>query len=131
MILVAVLSSRRVRADLGIEVKWLILSDQVSGSQCPSAPISMGVKLAEYSRDSGSLNTSWLFSLPSLWCLALTRPLWELKGTVKVISHCLMTTITGMAVVPRISERMVEGGLSVALRLETSAICLLLNVGWL
>ena len=42
-----------------------------------------------------------------------------------------MTTITGMAVVSRISEGMVEGGLSVALRLETSAISLLLDVGWL
>ena len=59
MILVAVLSSRRVRADLGNEGNSLIISDQVSGSQCPSVPISMVVMLAEYPRDSRPLNTSW------------------------------------------------------------------------
>jgi len=57
MILVAVLT-KRVRADLGIEGNSLIISDQVCGSQCPSAPISVVVKLAEYPRDTRSLNTS-------------------------------------------------------------------------
>ena len=42
----------------------------------------------------------------------------------RVISCCWIITISGLAVVSRISEGMVEGGLSVALRLGKSAISL-------
>jgi len=83
----------------------------------------------------GKSTVSALLSTTDSWLKHLERGydvgavFFDFKKAFDRVPHLplvVSSTISGMAVVPRISEGVVEGGLSAALRLETSAISLLL-----